>query len=327
MDRRKFITVLAGYGVAGLSGTASGCSQWEEKDKPGRADPHEVVCLKRADAIGSKKPLSSKTAAALIKDLIKGLGPENRLDKIFKSRDRVGIKVNCLAGRGLSTSPELVYALTDELKACGVSPSNIIIFERTGRELKKAGYKLNKANGVKVLGNDDPQNRYDRSPVIFKSIGSCFCRILTSRIDKLINFGVLKDHDLAGISVGLKNLYGLIHNPNKYHDNHCSPYVAHVAASPPVRDKLCLTICDGLVAQYQGGPALKKSCTWKAGILLASLDPVALDAVGADIIEKKRKSIGMNSLAEAGRPILFLEEARRLGLGEDRLDRIKVVNV
>jgi uncharacterized protein (DUF362 family) len=168
---------------------------------------------------------------------------------------------------------------------------------------------------------------YDPEPTCFESIGSCFARILTREIDALINFGVLKDHDLAGISVGLKNLYGLIHNPNKYHDNNCSPYVAHVAASPPVRSKLRLTLCDGLIAQYKGGPALKKGSTWKAGILMASRDPVALDALGADIIDRKRRALGRESLAESNQRPLYLEEARKIGLGENRLDRINVTTI
>jgi len=27
----------------------------------------------------------------------------------------------------------------------------------------------------------------------------------------------LKDHDGAGVTIALKNMYGVIHNPNKYH--------------------------------------------------------------------------------------------------------------
>lgn len=305
MDRRKFLTLLAGAGAAACS---PGAIEGGVKPNP------RVVLLKRPNHTGPKKELMHA--------LIKKLGPLNQL---FKSGERVGIKLNCLAGRGLSPGVELVYALTDLLLKAGVS--EIIIFERTERELKKAGFKINMGSGVKVMGNDHFSNRYDPEPFLYKSIGSCFCTILTKRIDSLINFGVLKDHDLAGVSAGLKNLFGLIHNPNKYHDNHCSPYVAHVAAADPVRKKLKLTICDGLIAQYHGGPALRKACTWKAGILLASTDPVALDRVALDIIDKKRVEKKMKTLAQAGKPVLFLKEAKKLGLGEDQMERIKLETV
>ena len=53
----------------------------------------------------------------------------------------------------------------------------------------------------------------------------------TSAAPRWSRFGVVKDHDLAGVSAGLKNWYGVIHNPNKYHDSCCDPYVADVVAA------------------------------------------------------------------------------------------------
>jgi hypothetical protein len=96
---------------------------------------------------------------------------------------------------------------------------------------------------------------YDSRIVFSGEIGSLFSRVVTRGCDALINVGILKDHNLSGVSVGLKNLYGLIHNPNKYHDRACDPYVADVAAAEPVRDRLRLTICDAITAQCDGGPA------------------------------------------------------------------------
>ena len=65
----------------------------------------------------------------------------------------------------------------------------------------------------------------------------------------LINVGVLKDHNLSGVSVGLKNWYGAIHNPNKHHEDSCTPYIPLLAAFSLIRKKLRLTIIDGSVAQ------------------------------------------------------------------------------
>ena len=93
----------------------------------------------------------------------------------------------------------------------------------------------------------------------------------------LISFGVVKDHDLAGVSAGLKNWYGVIHNPNKYHDHQCDPYVADVVKHPFIRDKLKLTVLDGVIAQYHGGPAFRASAVFPLGLLAASIDPVAAD--------------------------------------------------
>ena len=127
---------------------------------------------------------------------------------------------------------------------------------------------------------------------------------------------MLKDHDLAGVSAGMKNLYGVIHNPNKYHDNACDPYVADLAAHPVVRERLALTICDGLVAQCQGGPAFVSGWTWNYGGLLAARDPVALDRVAADIIDRRRAVKGLPSLVQAERGPAWIDTAGRHGLGE-----------
>jgi uncharacterized protein (DUF362 family) len=330
MDRRRFMAFVAGCGAAaGLGGLNAQCSPGEKDAAP--PAPSYVVRLERPGVFANGKGPDPGDARACMTDLLQGLAKEASipgfLRSLFKENDRIGIKLNCLAGRGLSPRPELVHALVDHLERAGIRRRNILLFERTGRELERAGFPLCSGADLQVLGNDSPGAGYDPEPVCFGSIGSCFSRILTRRIDGLINFGVVKDHDLAGVSAGLKNLYGLIHNPNKYHDHHCSPYVAHVAAAPPVRDKLKLTICDGLIAQYHGGPALKKSCAWEAGLLLGSRDPVALDAVAAGIIDDKRRAVGMKPLAETEQEPYFLEDARRIGLGENRLDRIEIKHI
>ena len=62
----------------------------------------------------------------------------------------------------------------------------------------------------------------------------------------VVSLPVLKDHNLAGVSLGMKNFFGAIHNPNKYHDNHCDPFVAEVFDVPLVRQKHRLTVIDAL---------------------------------------------------------------------------------
>ena len=239
----------------------------------------------------------------------------------------MGIKLNCLGGRGLSPSPPLVRAFTDLLVEAGLTRSRIVLFERTERELARAGFSPDPKGAPRVMAHDSPGCGYESEPELHGSIGSCFARILTRKIDALVSFGVVKDHDLAGVSLGLKNLYGLIHNPNKYHDGNCSPYVADVAGAPPVRGKLRLVICDGLTAQYKGGPASSPRYQWRAGLVLASTDPVALDAVGASLLDAKRTETGVPLLADSGQRPAYLEVARKHGLGEDRLDRVEIKRI
>lgn len=332
--RRRFLGLAAGLGAAGGGVFSSACGQTrkEESSGGGRRNENERPLVARHVRPGTAGAgLTLEAARARMDRLLAALGdgkdPAATLRRLFRKGERIGIKLNCLAGRGLSPTPALVEALVRGFLEAGWSPDRIVVFERAERELRRAGFPVRREDGVRYLGTDSPGMGYEPMPFCFKTIGSCFTRILTREVEGLVNFGVLKDHDLAGISVGLKNLFGLIHNPNKYHDDNCSPFVAHLAAAPPVREKLRLTLCDGLTAQYKGGPSFKPAYTWKAGILLASTDPVALDAVGAAIIDEKRKAKGAPSLADSGQEPRYLPEARRLGLGEDRLDKIEILDL
>jgi len=247
---------------------------------------------------------------------------------LFQQSDFVGIKLSCLAGRKLSPHKEVVDGIVAGLRMAGVKDENILIWERTCRELSRAGFTINTTKkGVKCFGSDALELSYDATPQIAGSIGSCFSSILSTYCTALINVPVLKDHDLAGVTLAMKNLFGTIHNPNRYHDNNCDPYIADLSSHPYIKNKQRLIICDGLVAQCHGGPAYKQQWAWNFSGLIISRDPVAADAVGTDIIEKKRKEGGLKSLAQQGRPPKYIATAARLGLGENRLDKVNLIKI
>jgi uncharacterized protein (DUF362 family) len=245
--------------------------------------------------------------------------------RLFRRSDVVGIKVGTLAGRGLSPHPELVAKLTQWLEQAGVKAGNIVIWDRTDQELRAAGYTLQKdRQKVRCFGTNQD---YVWSPREWGAGGSCFPRLLLGELTALINVAVLKDHDLAGISAGLKNWYGAIHNPNKYHGDGCNPYIARLAAYPLIKSKLRLTVIDGLVAQCHAGPARSPRWAWPYDGVLVSTDPVAIDAVAWQVIEARRKQVGLKSLAAEGREPKWIAAAARLGLGEARIDHIRRVEL
>ena len=334
--RRTFISRVAHLGLVGIAGAPLNCFPddpiaADSDSSGGKKGKSRVVRLQRPALIDEAGRIDDSKAKTVIHESLCGLtGKESlksALTDLFDPDERIGIKLNCLAGRGLSPNPPLVDALLKGLLEAGCKPGNLIVFERSERELRSAGFKPQRSGGIRYLGNDTPGMGYERYPTMHRSIGSCFCQILTREVDALINFGVLKDHNLSGVSVGLKNLFGLIHNPNKYHENNCDPYVADVADSRPVKGKLRLTLCDALVAQYHGGPSLQTRFRWNPGIFLCATDPVAIDALGASIIEEKRKREGLPSLEEDGRPARHIRTAASLGLGEDDLGKVEVIAI
>jgi len=254
-------------------------------------------------------------------------GHEAAWRALFSSRDVVGIKLNCLAGSALSSSPGLVEAIVRGLRIAGVPDDGIIIWERTDRELVHAGFTLNKKKGVKCFGSDAVSPAYDPRPEMMGSIGSCFAQIVSRYCTALINVPVLKDHDLAGVSIGMKNFYGAIHNPNKYHDNNCDPYVSDINRHPYIKDKLRLVVCDAVTALCDGGPAYKAQWAWNYAGIITAADPVALDTIGWEIIEKRRKEKGLPALKEAQREPAYIRTAAKAGLGVSEREKIRVERI
>ncbi len=254
----------------------------------------------------------------------------NAWKKIFSSDDVVGIKVNALGGKGISPRPEVVTAICTALQAAGVRPERIIVWDRFSRELQRAGYTIvTEGSRPRCFGTDALEDGgYERQIEMSGTIGSCFSRIQSGICTATINLGVLKDHDLSGISVAMKNLFGLIHNPNRYHfDVHKDPYLPDLAAHPYVRDKSRLVVIDAITAQYNGGPAYKPEFCWPYEGLLVGTDAVAIDRIGYSILKEKKQEAGVPSLAEIGREPKYIEIAEEKGLGNSDLSKIDVVEV
>ena len=234
--------------------------------------------------------------------------PVEAWKSIVRPGETVGLKVNCLSGKGGSTSIALVEAVCERLQQAGIPPRSIVIWDRLTSDLEEAGHRTGaRKDRIRCLGNDEAG--YESELAVFGSVGSLLSNTLTRTCDAVINLPVLKDHGIVGVTMALKNLFGAIHNPNKYHLNGGDPYVADVYMLPPIRQKVRLTICDALAPQYEGGPSYMPQWVWPYRGVLASRDPVALDATGWRIIERKRAELGLKPLGEMKREPLYIARA------------------
>jgi uncharacterized protein (DUF362 family) len=248
------------------------------------------------------------------------------LARLFARDDRIGIKINTIGGRTISTRPELSLTLAEVLAKNGWPERNIVIWDRTNRELRDAGYRLSdRSGGLKVFATDTAGAGYESEIFSHRNIGSLFSTIQTNFVTASISLAILKDHGLAGITAGMKNYFGVIHNPNKYHDSHCDPFIAELFESAPVRSKHRLSILDALVVQYHRGPSFHTQWAEPCGALIFSLDPVAADATGWRLVEQLRAKKGLPSLKEEGRAPVFLASAQKLGLGRADPESIEVI--
>jgi uncharacterized protein (DUF362 family) len=292
----------------------------------------KVVVARDEQLRGSGAVVDAQLIRALLDRAMQALTKRDRaIDawrKIIQPGETVGLKVNTLGGKGISTNVQLVEAVCERLQEAEIRPGAIVVWDRDSAELERAGFRIETGNErVRCFGTD--RAGYEDELSAYGSVGSRVSKILTQYCNVLINLPVLKDHDGAGVTIALKNMYGAIHNPNKYHPNGCNPYVADLNMLPEIRTKMRLTICDATTAIYEGGPGYKPEHCWNANALLVSTDPVALDQTGWQMIERKRAQMGMKTLAAEERAPSYIvtaaDDEHRLGNCDPK--RISIVEV
>lgn len=320
LSRRRFVKTLAGSGAIMA---ASRLPAWPQ-GAGGQAGLVAQAVSPRLRRVDDDIP--AEAAREYLDQALMAVSGRNEpaaaWRSLFPSHETVGIKLSCLPGRRLSSSRSLTAAIVAGLLAAGVQKRNIIVWERSSRELEGAGYAIARS-GLRVMGTDElPGGGYGSGISVSGSVGTMFSGFM-EEIDALISVPVLKDHDLAGVSGTMKNMYGAIFNPNKFHANRCDPFVADLCNHPLVRGKLRLSVCDASRVQAHNGPAYFPRYAREYGGLLVSRDPVAIDACGRSVIDELRREMGLPLLAEAGREPGYIRTAARLGLGQADPGRIR----
>ena len=247
---------------------------------------------------------------------------QDHLRSLFADDDVVGIKVNTLGGPGISTRVELVERFSGLLFDAGIPRKNHLVWDRSDRELRSAGYTVKASGELPCFGTDHSGTGYAEDLAVKGGIGSLMSRILTEYSGGIVNMPVLKDHGIAGITCALKNHFGAIHNPNKYHDNGCDPYIADLNSLEQIRGKERLIIVDCLKVQFHGGPSFQPAWAANYGGLLIGTDPVAIDSIGYGIIEELRGKGGKEPLKGSKRQPIYIRTAAKYGLGSDDLEKI-----
>ncbi|MHA2180192.1 MAG: DUF362 domain-containing protein [Promethearchaeota archaeon] len=102
--------------------------------------------------------------------------------------------------------------------------------------------------------------------------------------DVVIDIPVLKTHSQAVVSLGFKNLKGLINNPSRknFHSDDPVKNLHHNVAQLPNKLKKVLTIIDGIYT-LERGPAMDGKAHRK-NILIASSDILSADMVGTKLL-------------------------------------------
>jgi hypothetical protein len=316
LSRRDFLagTTAAAAAIAAHAGEAVLAAPTTQ---PTRTSTHPTVVQTRSDIVVNGRRVHPRVLAAMLDaGLTRLTGAPTSQEawrRILKPDDVVGLKFNRSGAKELGTTEPLADALIQSLMAAGWDPARIVPIE-----VSPSTYDATRTSR--------PVTDWDDYEVDFGSGKDELASVLR-QVTALVNVPFLKTHNIAGMTACLKNLsHALVKHPARFHGNRCSPYVGDIVALPQIRGKLRLNIVNALRIVFDGGPEVSSELTWPGGILLMGCDPVAVDTVGTELLNRVRKRNGLASLDADGGGAQYVEAAAARGLGCSELYQIDLTS-
>lgn len=393
MDRRKFFSVLSAGGVglavapvqkalAAVSPVAA-APDWADAEAAQNAEPvtniQDALAIPRTEnSLPGRYPGRVVWAAnpncvvdgvpqyqqayKTLEAAILALTGEKKLKKAWRKfvsdKDVIGLKINPIGGKILSTSHAVTQAIITQLEESGIKRENIVLWDRRLMELEEAGFTPDNYPGIRILGTEckDAQGSFynnegklygeanvDREQFYYADCEmeydaytlpymvnsgkySYFTKIVTQQVTKIINVPILKNAGPTA-TLCLKNLaFGSISNTARLHQKLWHHTCAQVCAFPPLRDKVVLNIVDGFLGCYEGGPAANPQFICRYDLLMVGTDPVAVDRIGHEIVVDKRIAEGIQK-SDRAISYKFVTLAQEYGLGVGDREKIELIKL
>ncbi len=233
---------------------------------------------------GTKEP-DAEAVLGLVRravDLVGGI------DSVVAKGDTVALKPNVvtgkLSGRGVTTDPRIIEALVKLAFEGGAG--EVLIVEGSGygtptsEALELSGMvEVAERNGVSVIDvdEDDVVEVEVPDPLILD-------KIPVSRsfyeADVRVNVPVMKTHDQMLMTLGMKNMKGVIQKPSKrlFHRIGLAKAIVDLNRAVP----LDLTVVDAIHAMEGLGPSFGEIV--EMDMVMASTDVYSLDVIGAQVM-------------------------------------------
>jgi len=344
IDRRDFLRQSLVVGAGLIGATAIGCRADSSQDAPSTAPQQVPEPSQRSRVIHTNSPnafdlQSGQANYQVVKTMVQtGIchvtGEPSSVQawqRLVGPDDRIGIKINCLGQPAFVNNTTLLRVLKEELVAAGVAAQNIIVFDRYTSHLTGGGFTVGQQpDGTWLKATDgggpgyDPNVSQSFAPAGGGQESALLTKIVTQQITKLINIPVLKNHGGSGVTLALKNYaFGCFQHTGSAHDNNCDPYIPAMCSNSVIRSKTVLTILDGLKGQYKAGPGGNPQFQWAQNSILMSTDMVAIDFLGARLINEARQNNGKGPISNS--KISHVFTAAQMGLG--RADEAQIEQV
>jgi uncharacterized protein (DUF362 family) len=305
-----------------------------------------VVIVQDPDATDAFRPRPEKIQS-LVDRAITSLTGKATFTAAWRSlvsaQDVIGIKVFSSPGPNSGTRPAVVAAVVEGLLKAGIPAKKIIVWDKHSADLRLAGFfDLAIRYGIRVEGSADAgydEKTFYETAFIgnlvwgdleFEKKGegvgrkSFVSKLITREITKIISLTPLLNHNNAGVS---GNLYGLavgsVDNTLRFEtdDDRLAAAVPEIYALRVLGDRVVLNITDALICQYQGGERGLLHYSAILNQLRFSRDPVALDVLSIQELDRQRKAAGVTAVKNN---LELYHNATLLEIGVSDLQKIQV---
>jgi len=256
----------------------------------GRTEPTaKVVLIRNASVLGPEDKIQEEILVSMLDEGVKSLLGSNEAREAWRKLFKSSDVVGIKSNewQKLPTPKELEAAIKRRLLDVGVAEKNIGIDDRG------------------VLNN----------PVFLNATA-------------LVNTRPLRTHHWAGVGTCLKNYIQFVPNRPDYHEEGCSP-LGKIWTYPIVKGKTRLNILCCLTPQFYGRGAnfFDKRYVWSYKGLILGTDPVAVDAIGAHLLQAKRIAFFGEDKALDVPPIHIMVADKKYHLGVSDVSHIQLIKL
>ncbi len=118
--------------------------------------PGRVALVKNSSSVKENAIIEQEVYDMIARSMLELTG-EKKLKKAWRRfvspGERIGLKVNPVAGKSLSTSHEVVRSVIAQLELSGIERSQITIWDRREFELTDVGFTAENYPGIKIVGH------------------------------------------------------------------------------------------------------------------------------------------------------------------------------
>jgi uncharacterized protein (DUF362 family) len=252
----------------------------------------------------------------------KALEAMGGISRFVQKGQRVVLKPNMSFAtppeRASTTHPLVVATVAQVCMEAGAERVMVLDFplQRTEQCLERSGIRdaCKSVRGVHVLGLDE--RKFFREVKIPQGKVIDRVEVLKDVLDShvLINLPQTKSHSTTGVSLGIKNLMGLIWNRWTFH---IWVNINYVLADLVTILRPQLTLLDATRALVTGGPGGPGEVQ-TPNLIIAGTDPVTVDSYGVTVAPWYGKQF-------TGRHVEHVLVAYQRGLGKIDLDQLKIL--